>query len=426
MPGPLAAHQPVIIPMSFADVRRFVDMFLERFQANRCPQIAGSLTFTTLLSLVPLVTLAIVVFGRLPVFAGLGEEMRLFLVQNLLPDKAGRIIATYAVQFSQKATNLTLFGSVLLALGAFSLVLTIDREFNEIWGVRHPRRWSVRIPIYWATLTIGPLVAAGAIAASSFVLSASLGLVNEPAWVRSAVLHSVPYLLLAAFFTFLYGAIPNRPVARSHALIGGLAAVLLLALVQRGLALFISSFDNFTLIYGTFAALPIFLLWLYLSWVVILTGAVVASTLPAFLAHRQILPAFPGDQAYAAIKMLSLLITAQQSGCQLGSETLHGAARISTADGEILLEGMREAGWVARSDDGLWLLALPAERLTVADVLGRFTLRSQLPPELAEDALRQALEDVYASSLEAARRPIRDLLKPAGTLPHIGEGSVSN
>ena len=181
-----------------ADARRLLEMLAERFQANRCSLVAGSLAFTTLLSLVPLVTLTIVVFGHFQVFAGLGEELRLFLVQNLLPDKAGRIIATYAVQFSQKAANLTLLGGALLALGAFSLILTIDREFNQIWGVRHPRPWTVRVPLYWATLTIGPLVAAGAVTASSFVLSTSLGLVDEPAWVRGAALRSAPFVLQAS------------------------------------------------------------------------------------------------------------------------------------------------------------------------------------------------------------------------------------
>lgn len=411
--------------MVLADIRRFLEMLGERFKANRCPQIAGSLAFTTLLSLVPLVTLAIVVFGRMPVFAGLGEGLKQFLVENLLPDKAGRIIAAYALQFSQKAANLTLLGSILLGIGAFSLILTIDREFNEIWGVRHPRRWTVRVPLYWATLTIGPLVAAGVVAASSFVLSASLGVVDEPAWVRGVALRIAPFLLMTGFFTFLYAAIPNCPVRRLHALTGGITAALLLALVHRGLALFISSFDNFTLIYGTFAALPIFLLWLYVSWVVILFGAVVTSTLPAFLAHRQILPAFPGDEAYAAIKMLTLLGSAQEAGRQLASEDLHSAARISTADGEVLLESMREAGWVARSDEGRWLLALPFGRLTVADVLARFTLQPQLPPELAGDVLERPLAEAYGLSLGAARRPIRDLLRPADA-PPMGEGSISN
>src|SRR5574338_248264 len=119
---------PAVPSMSLADIRRFLEMLGERFKAHRCPQIAGSLAFATLLSLVPLVTLAIVVFGRFPMFEGLGEELRLFLVQNLLPDKAGRIIAAYALQFSQKATNLTVLGSAMLALGAFTLILTIDRE----------------------------------------------------------------------------------------------------------------------------------------------------------------------------------------------------------------------------------------------------------------------------------------------------------
>src|SRR5574340_1256475 len=310
------------------------------------------------------------------------------LVVNL-PDKAGRIIAAYALQFSQKAINLTLLGSILLGVGAFSLILTIDREFNAIWGVRHPRRWTVRIPLYWATLTIGPLVAAGVVAASSFVISASLGVVDEPAWLRDVALRIAPFLLMTSFFTFLYAAIPNCPVERLHALTGGISAALLLALVHRGLALFISSFANFTLIYGTFAALPIFLLWLYVSWVAILFGAVVTSTLPAFLARRQIAPAFPGDGAYAAFKMLTLLGTAQEAGRQLTSAELHSAARISSADGEALLESMREASWVARSDEGLWLLTLPFDRLTVADILARLTLQPRLPPELADDVLEQ-------------------------------------
>lgn len=395
--------------MWLQDARRFLQMLAERFQATRCSQVASSLAFTTLLSLVPLVTLTIVVFGRLPILASLGEDLRLFLVQNLLPDKAGRIIAAYALQFSQKAANLTLFGSILLALGAFTLIVTIDQVFNQIWGVRHPRRWAVRIPIYWATLTIGPLLVAGIVTASSFVISSSLGLVDRPPWLHNAALRIAPFVLLAAFFTFLYQTIPNRPVDRRHALTGGLAATLLLMLTQKLLALFIASFFNFTLIYGTFAALPIFLLWLYLSWVAILVGALVASTLPAFLAHRHVLPPFPGDLAFAAIKMLSLLGAAQESGTQLPSEALHEGARISTADGESLLEVMREEGWVARSDTGHWLLAIPAGRLTVADVLARFALQPRLPPELAEEPLGSPLAEVYASSLAAARRPIQEL-----------------
>lgn len=406
--------------MSLYEVRRFLQMLAERFQANRCSQVASSLAFTTLLSFVPLVTLAIVVFGRFPVFDSLGQELRAFLVQNLLPDKAGRIIATYALQFSQKAANLTLLGSILLGVSAFTLLLTIDRVFNQIWGVRHPRRWTIRIPLYWATLTIGPLVLAGAVTASSFVLSASLGLIDEPAWIRSLAFRSAPFVLLVLFFTFLYRTIPNRPVKGLHALTGGLVATCVLALIQRGLTLFIASFSSFTLIYGTFTALPIFLLWLYLSWVAILVGAVIASTLPAFMDHRQRLPTFPGDQAFAAIKMLNRLESAQLAGVPAPSEALHETAMLASADGELLLESMREAGWVMRSDEGEWLLTVPAGRLTVADVVARFALNRELPPELGADPLAPALAGIYGPSLEAARVPIGQLAPRQDPQPQVG------
>lgn len=414
---PIRLIHPPIVPST---ATHFLSLLVERFRANRCSQVASSLAFTTLLSLVPLVTLAIVIFGRFPMFAGLGEELKLFLVQNLLPDKAGRIITTYALQFSQKAANLTLLGSVLLGVGAFTLILTIDRVFNQIWGVRHPRPWTVRIPLYWATLTIGPLAIAGAVAASSFVLSASLGLIDEPEWVRGAAFRIAPFVLLAAFFTFLYRAIPNRPVRRIHALIGGIAATLLLGLVQKSLALFISSFATFTLIYGTFAALPIFLIWLYLSWVAILVGALITSTLPAFLDHRQALPEFPGDQAFAVIKMLSLLGSAQEQGHGIKSEVLHEATRLATADGERLLESMKAAGWVALTDEGLWMLALPSDRLTVADVLAQFALQPALPEELAAEPLAPALTQAYAQALQGARCPIRQLMPPPGPSDQVG------
>lgn len=406
--------------MPFQDARRFFLLLVERFRANRCSQVASSLAFTTLLSLVPLVTLAIVLFGRFPVFESLGQELRTFLVQNLLPEKAGRIIATYALQFSQKAANLTLLGSLLLGLGAFTLLLTIDRVFNQIWGVRHPRRWTVRVPLYWATLTIGPLVLAGAVTASSYVISASMGFVDEPVWVRSLVFRSAPFVLLVAFFTFLYRAIPNRPVDAGHALIGGATATVLLALVQKGLTLVIGSFSAFTLIYGTFTALPIFLLWLYLSWVAVLFGALITSTLPAFVDHRQTLPTFPGDQAYACIRMLLRLESAQQAGARLTSEALHEVAMLASADGELLLESMRESGWVARSDEGDWLLAVPGGRITVADVVARFALAPDLPGELAGDPLARALARTYGRSIDAARLPIADLAPLEAPPPQVG------
>lgn len=412
--------------MWFQELRRFLSLLVERFAAHRCSQVASSLAFTTLLSLVPLVTVAIVVFGRSPVLDSLGDDLRQFLIQNLLPEKAGRIIATYALQFSLKAANLTVIGSVLLAFGALTLIVTIDRAFNHIWGIHQHRPWRIRLPLYWITVTLGPLILAGVVAASSFVLTASIDLVGDTAWLRSTALHSAPYLLMILFFSFLYRAIPNRFVEAAHALAGGVVATLLILLVQKVLAAFIAGFTSFTLIYGTFAALPIFLLWLYFLWVAILTGALVASTLPVFADARRMLPSFPGDRAYAAIKMLCRLAEGQDAGQTVTTDRLHRAARLGTSESEGLLEAMQSLGWIARSETGQWLLTVSAERLTVADVLKHLILTPRLPAELAGEPLTPDLMDIYARCLANAAVPIADLISRSTASTHSGIGSSSN
>ncbi|MBL8446694.1 MAG: YihY family inner membrane protein [Zoogloeaceae bacterium] len=412
--------------MWFQELRRFLQLLVERFAAHRCSQVASSLAFTTLLSLVPLITVAIAVFGRSPFLEGLGDELRQFLIQNLLPEKAGRIIATYALQFSLKAANLTVFGSVLLALGALTLIVTIDRAFNHIWGVHHHRPWRIRIPLYWVTVTLGPLILAGVVAASSFVVTASIDLVGDTAWMRRTTLHVAPYVLMILFFSFLYRAIPNRFVEAAHALAGGIVATSLVLLVQKALTAFIAGFASFNLIYGTFAALPIFLLWLYFLWVAILTGALVASTLPVFADARRLLPAFPGDRAYAAIRMLCRLAEGQDAGQAVNTDSLHGVARLGTANSEHLLETMQSIGWIVRSETGQWHLAVSAERLTVADVLKHLTLTPRLPAELASEPLTPDLMDLYARCLASANTSVAELARKSAGRAHSGIGSNSN
>lgn len=401
-----------------ADLLDFLRLLTQRFQDSRCPQVAGSLAFTTLLSIVPLVTVALVTFSQFPVFASLGNELRIFLLQNLLPDKAGKIIATYAFQFSQKAANLTVLGSVMLVAGALMLILTIDRVFNQIWEVKRSRSWALRLPIYWAALTLGPLALASGIVASSYVLSASLGFVDEPAWVRIAALRTVPVVLFIGLFTLLYRIIPNRPVLLTHALAGGVTAAILIGVIQRVLGLFLSSFQTYTLIYGTFAALPIFLLWLYLSWVAILVGALVAAVLPDFKERQVILPSYPGDSSFAAARMLESLTVAQRTGTPLPAQALYRTARCHPDDGERILDQMADMGWVARSDQGAWLLARPPGSITLADVVHSFALAPDRAVELDPSPLVRHLTDTLNTSLASARTPIVPL--PERPDPQIG------
>lgn len=208
--------------MDWRDVQRFARLVFDRFLAVRAMTVAGSLAFTTLLSFVPLLVVALTVIGQMPVFARLGRTLRAFLLENLLPDRAGKVIASYALQFSDKAVDLTLVGSLALTATAVLLLLTIDRVFNAIWMVKRPRPLWTRLAIYWMALTLGPLILAASIAATTFLVSASLGAVDEPLWLRHSAFKLLPPLLFTLFFTFLYRAVPNRRIRRAHALIGGL------------------------------------------------------------------------------------------------------------------------------------------------------------------------------------------------------------
>jgi membrane protein len=402
--------KPKQAAMRTRELRAFLHLLGQRFAETRCQQVAGSLAFTTLLSLVPLLTLSIVMFGHFPAFAQLGEALKLFVVQNLLPDKAGKIITTYAFQFSQNATKLTLLGSMLFALAAIMLMLTIDRVFNQIWSVRRPRRLAVRIPVYWMVLTVGPLVLAGAIVASSYLVSISLGRVDDAVWLHAGVLRAVTMALFGSFFALLYYAIPNQPVRPRHAALGGLVAAALLALVQRAFSVVVASMPGYTLIYGTFAALPIFLIWLYLSWVVVLLGALVAATLPRAAERRRTLPHFPGDQAFAAGRMLLLLAQAYGNGGAVACAALYDAARLPGEEADSLLESMRDAGWLARSDGGEWLLVRDPARLGTAEIYQRFALASDELCRHAPDGASQQLAATAKAGLTESDRSLAALV----------------
>ena len=201
-------------------LRDFAALLYARFNATDCPQVAGSLAFTTLLALVPLITVAIALFSNFPGFADLGTSLKVFLLENLLPERAGHIITTYALQFSEKATGLTLIGTALLVVTALLLLSTIDRVFNTIWGVREPRPLMFRIAVYWFALTLGPLVLGGSAFASGYLVSASMELVDLP-WLGELSARLLPPLMLGGLFSYLYFAVPNHPVKPLHALAGG-------------------------------------------------------------------------------------------------------------------------------------------------------------------------------------------------------------
>lgn len=398
-------------------LRDFVLLLIKRFIATRCPEVAGSLTITTLLAIVPLLTVSLALFSNFPAFSQLGEALTGFMQNNILPEAAGQI-ATYAFQFSEQATNLTLIGTAMLIVTVLLLLHTIDGVFNDIWGVRHPRPLLTRIMVYWVALTLGPVAVAGSIFATGQLVASSIEWIGATLDTGTLTTRMVPLGLLGVLFSFLYYAVPNHPVKAWHALIGGFAAAYVLLSLQRLFGYFIALTPTYTLVYGAFAALPIFLLWLYTSWVIVLLGAILAATFPEFFERKRIVRAFPGDRAWAALNMLLLMTEKLDRGDTAQFDELCDSASTSQDQAEVLLGEMQDASWVTRTETESWVLTRHPSQLKLSDILQRFALSprhwlsaagNNRASTIAADRIREGL-DASDMSLEQ--------LLTAGAAPH--------
>ncbi len=263
-------------------LQAFIICILRRFAAEHFTQISASLAFTTLLSLVPLVAVVLGIMSVLPGFLEMLEQSDWVVARALLPEGSSGVIIKYLTQFSQKAANATLVGFSGLVMTVYLLLMTIERAFNHVWMVKENRSWWRRLRLYAAVLALWPLAVACVVVAISTAVTISLGLVNEPPWLRSLLFKAIALAVAALFFAGLYFTVPNARVAPRDALWAGLFAALGFLLMQKGFGFYLSNFPSYTVLYGAFATVPIFLVWLYLSWAVVLFGALVAATLPRF------------------------------------------------------------------------------------------------------------------------------------------------
>ncbi len=255
----------------------------ERFREDRLGLTASSLTFTTTLALVPFVTVALAVFTAFPMFAKFQDVLQRWLVESLVPEAISRQVLGYLTQFASKASRLGVAGLSVLLFTALMLILTIDRTLNNIWRVRRPRPLSQRVLIYWAAITLGPLALGASVAMTSYVLSASRGLVEAlPAPLR-LLLDSLEFLALAAGMAGLYHFVPNVPVRWGHAWAGGVFVSVCMELAKKLLGIYMTKVPTYSVVYGAFATLPILLLWIYVAWVIVLLGAVITAYLPSLL-----------------------------------------------------------------------------------------------------------------------------------------------
>ncbi len=269
-------------PQGYRAFAAFSAAIVRRIDEDRCFQVAAGLTFTTLLSLVPLLAVVLSVSSTFPLFDQWIEALQHFVIRNFLPDVGRRLIRTQLTEFTENATQLTTVGIVFLGITSLSLMMGIDETLNRLFRVSQRRRPVHRIALYLFTLAIAPLLVGASVSMTTWIVGQSMGLLGQPRWVTINVLRLVPYVFTCLAFTLVYRVLPNKRVAWRHALAGGLIAGLAFELAKLLFALYVTHFPTFTLIYGAFAAIPIFLLWIYISWVVVVLGATITAVLPEF------------------------------------------------------------------------------------------------------------------------------------------------
>ncbi len=243
-----------------------------RLFEDRLTQSAGSLTYTTLLAIVPLITVALSLATAFPVFDRAMEVLQNYVIENFLPETGLVVLADQIDDFTARAGQLTAIGLVILGVTAVMLMLTIDDTLNRIFRVEQKRPLLQRIIMYWAVLSLGPLLIGLGLSMTSALVVDSFGTLNLDR-AAELVLRGLPFVLTWAALASLYILVPNRRIALTDALLGGLLAGIAFELAKRGFAVYVSHFSTYTLIYGTFSTLLIFLVWLYVSWLIVLAGA---------------------------------------------------------------------------------------------------------------------------------------------------------
>ncbi len=371
--------------LGIIDSLRFLRYVTVRLQEDRCTQMAASLTFTTLLSIVPLITIALTLFSAFPVFNDFYAHIKEFILSNMLPETGGKMISRYMEQFAESASRLTAVGLIFLAFTSMLMMLTIDNAFNMIWRVSRPRSLLQRVLVYWAVLTLAPLLIGGSLSLTSWLVGFSVGYAQQIPSLGISVLKVVPVILTTAAFTLLFRVVPNRYVPMRHAIIGGLIAAIAFETMNRAFAFYIAHFPTYKLVYGAFASVPIFLLWIYFSWITVLFGAIITAS----LSHWRSTHSLRLDQAaklYYAIGILKLMYKGLSKG---EVQTLPGLSRqlhIGYDDVERLLEKLVKAKIVGKLSGLGWSMVRAPEAVELSELLKLFLLDVTTLPKHSGDS----------------------------------------
>jgi membrane protein len=380
-------------------------------------------------------------FTAFPIFSSFQDSLQLFLADHLMPAQLNSQIFKYLNQFASKAKGLTTIGMILLFLTAVMTMMTVESAFNVIWRVRKARPIAQRILVYWAIITLGPILIGVSLSISSYLFTQSMtfSAAQRITPLIEWALAGAALPLTALAFTILYVYLPNCRVEWRDAVIGGVTAAIAFELAKRGFGYYVRRIPTYTAVYGAFAAVPLFLLWMYLCWFITLAGAMIASALPAIRIGQFHRPTFDGSNLFDSLELLARLSEARDAGGR--GYTVPELARMLRRDMDItlyLLQRLEEIDWIARLEDDagphFLLLANPAqvtvERLFDMFVIDRAELAYQLDLEstrvdgatllasLDNDKLKVTLAALLAARAAAKAARAGESERVAPSMPH--------
>ena len=415
-------------------LQAFARFLWQRFLDDKCFETAGALSYTTLFAIVPMLAAVIAIVSVFPAFAGLRDSVTRFIFRSFVP-AAGETVQGYLLQFADNASKLTLFGVLFLLASALMMMASIEDRFNRIWRVSSRRKGSARLLLYWAALTLGPILVTAGVGVSSWVYA-------QPLW-RGVAGHGVagfrlwllaPFLITWVGLAVLYQVVPNCRVRWRNAITGALVAAVLFEFARKGFAAYVQGVANYNEVYGALAAIPIFLIWVYLSWVIVLLGAILAATLHAFEYRRsdELLP--PGCEFIGLLRVAQRFAEAQRAGETLDDAQLRARERFLTADLlQRYLDDLQRAGLIRRAEGGGWLVARDLGRVCAGDLYRAGKYRLPADSLLSQHAVaglapeaRATLERAEATLKKNLAVPLRELFcptSPARATPSEGQSS---
>jgi membrane protein len=427
--------------LTWSEARDLLRFARRRLNEEKLPQVAGSLTFTTTLALVPLLTIVLAIFTTFPVFNTFRASLEGYFVQTVMPKGIANTIINNLSQFASKATRLSAVGAVALLFTSAAMMGMVERAFNQIWRVKRTRPLPQRVLMYWALLTLGPLLFGLSLTVTSQLFMATNDLMRTVPLLGALFYTLVSIVLTTGAYTLLYMAVPNRFVDWRDAVWGGLVAAIAFEVAKRLFGVFIKQFPTYAIIYGALAALPLFLLWMYVSWLITLVGALLTAALPVVKYERWWYEPVPGDafvDAVAILKVLHGKVRVSDSAL-VSSASIRAHTRIGYDEMTALLDRMMTVGWVGRvqadvtarsrwgkrvreSEDN-WVLLVNPGKVRLADVyrlfvfggtavgtgaakdlaLSPMTLDTGALARRVEAAVEQGLEQTLAEHFENPR-----------------------